>query len=60
MVRRISHLDESFLCTHIRSDHETLDMMLGSTKVADILGENLRRFQAGEELYNIVVKERGY
>ena len=26
----------------------------------DILKENLRRFLAGEELYNMVVKERGY
>jgi phosphoglycerate dehydrogenase-like enzyme len=44
----------------ILSPHMSGQSVQTSTKVAEILAENLRRFHAGEELYNIVVKERGY
>ena len=44
----------------ILSPHMSGQSVQTSTKVAEILAENLRRFQAGEELYNIVGKERGY
>jgi phosphoglycerate dehydrogenase-like enzyme len=44
----------------ILSPHMSGQSALTSTKVAEILSENIRRFKAGEELHNIVVKERGY
>lgn len=44
----------------ILSPHMSGQSVQTSTRVAEILGENLRRFKAGEELYNPVVKERGY
>jgi phosphoglycerate dehydrogenase-like enzyme len=44
----------------ILSPHMSGQSLQTSTRVAEILSDNLRRFKAGEELYNIVVKERGY
>jgi phosphoglycerate dehydrogenase-like enzyme len=44
----------------ILSPHMSGQSVQTSTRVAEILADNLRRFQAGEALYNIVVKERGY
>ena len=44
----------------ILSPHMSGQSAQTSGRVADILAENIRRFLAGEELYNVVVKERGY
>ena len=44
----------------ILSPHMSGQSEQTSTRASDILKENIRRFLAGEELYNTVVKERGY
>ena len=44
----------------ILSPHMSGQSEQTSTRATDILKENLRRFLAGEELYNTVVKARGY
>lgn len=44
----------------ILSPHMSGSSEQTSTRATDILKENIRRFLAGEELYNTVVKERGY
>lgn len=44
----------------ILSPHMSGQSEQTSTRVAEILSENIRRFLAGEELYNTVVKARGY
>lgn len=44
----------------ILSPHMSGQSEQTSTRVGEILSENIRRFLAGEELYNTVVKERGY
>jgi phosphoglycerate dehydrogenase-like enzyme len=44
----------------ILSPHMSGQSQQTSARVAEILAENIRRFLAGEELHNVVVKERGY
>lgn len=44
----------------ILSPHMSAQSEQTYTRVAEILRENIGRFLAGEELYNTVVKERGY
>jgi phosphoglycerate dehydrogenase-like enzyme len=44
----------------ILSPHMSAQSEQTATLAAEILRENIRRFLAGEELYNLVVKERGY
>ena len=44
----------------ILSPHMSGQSEQTSTRVGEILAENIKRFLAGEEMYNIVVKERGY
>jgi phosphoglycerate dehydrogenase-like enzyme len=44
----------------ILSPHMSGQSEQTSAGVAAILEENIRRFLAGEELYNVVIKERGY
>ena len=44
----------------ILSPHMSGQSEQTSTRVGEILAENIKRFIAGEELHNIVVKERGY
>ncbi len=44
----------------ILSPHMSGQSAQTSGRVAEILAENIRRFLAGEELHNTVVKERGY
>jgi phosphoglycerate dehydrogenase-like enzyme len=44
----------------ILSPHMSAQSEQTATLAAEILRENIRRFLAGEELYNPVIKERGY